>query len=206
MLSLSRPPRGGTSREPTGGQARGRRRAFDWSAGGLWVAVLIYVATQEQLDLPTWGLVALAALATTGLVLASRRRRRPIECAIKRIRRALQAQARELSIETAIRSCEDAATALMALLPAPDVSTGHRWFDLPRMLEDRQTLSRYRETTRQLCVDAVASSQALIPVSASIAGLAEQPRNVRDLYSLLLWLTTAPDQLRADRVRAPTLA
>lgn len=184
-----------------GGEPRWSRQRFRWSAAALWVAVLLYVVTEERLKLPRWGLITLAAVAVIGLIAASGWWVTPIQGATRWLRQAALGQAQEATREATIRQGEVAVAALTALFCEQDDTRRGRWHDRSRRRHDRTILAEYHRVVRASCLQALAALRAKVPVPPAIAEAADQPRDVRDLYEQLVWLTTAVEQMKGSGER-----
>jgi hypothetical protein len=180
---------------------RGSRRSrvrWDWGAIGCVVAVLIFAAADGGLHLPPIGVVGLAAISTLALIVGFGWWHPVVHGASRKVRRAVHDQIRTGYVEAAARSCAQAAEALTNLLPDPPHHRHRHLQDLANAFRHRGTLTRYRGLCRHDCLAALSDANKVLDVPRSISEYADDPRSIKELYWLVVWLLTAGEQLRSE--------
>ncbi len=150
-----------------------------------------------KITLPYGANVAIAVAAGVAILVGLGWWQRLLAGAGTQVRRAVRRQLEADKREAILRSCERVVALLVALAGAPEEFEERRRFDISRYMRERDILARYRTAVRGLCLDTLAVLPlALIPPTR-LKAIAEEPKSVRELQSLLAWFVATADRLRS---------
>jgi hypothetical protein len=175
----------------------GHGKRINWGIVGTALTALTFALAAANVSLPYDANLAIAIAAGAAILVALGGGRRLIDGASRQFRGVVRRQVEAGKREAILRSCDHVVALLMALLGAPEDFEERRWFDVSRMMRDRDLLARYRKTVRAPCRDALAAMTPTLTPPARVSAVAAEPQNVRDLHSLLVWFVTARDRLRS---------
>lgn len=193
MSQLAPYLRGGPS-DPSGPR-RGRGAAAGVAAGIL-ATVVAAAVTEARLGIPEAVSIAVAASCLTALFVLSEWWRRPAQRVAAARRRLSRRQQLEGEVEVAAQLAAEVAARIRQALPDPESLRGRG--RLRGAWEQKKTLGRYRQTCRRDSLTALAVLGPIYDVEEGVTKIAESPRDLAELYSLEVWLTTAASELRQD--------